>query len=243
MNTQELFSRLGLPKHADTLYELLRHKGPLIATHVCERARLHRPSVYRALSALLARRFAYTTMIGKRRLYHAASPRLIAQAFSKASVDVADGMTRKIIADEQHQQKEIRFLSGFKGIQAAFDDVVSHMKRGGTFYRYTSEKDLDAVNRYLSADYRILRDKKKLERMVISNPISGLKKKSRLERFVKFIPPKMDLFDQNVIQLVYGSRLSLIDLNTEHVVIIENKALADFQKIIFRQLYDKLPLP
>ena len=55
--------------------------------------------------------------------------------------------------------------------------------------------------------------------------------------------PHVNLFDQNIIQLIYGDRISLIDPNTERVVIIENKALADFQKVIFRQLYDKLPLP
>jgi len=58
-----------------------------------------------------------------------------------------------------------------------------------------------------------------------------------------FIPSEISLFDQNIIQLVYGDRVSFIDLNTERVLIIENKALADFQKVIFKQLYDKLPLP
>jgi len=243
MDTKEIFKRLGLPKHADTVYKLLQTKGPMIATNICRLAKLHRPTVYRALEPLCGRRFVFVTKKGRRKFYNAASPGLVSEAFSQTSEKVADSIAKRVVADDIYKQKEIRFLSGFDGIRAAFDDAISHMKYGGTFYRYTSEKDLDKVNRYLSKDYRANRDKKKLERMVISNPVSGSRKKPRLERFVKYIPPEKNLFDQNIIQLVYGDRLSFIDLNTERVLIIENKALADFQKVIFRQLYDKLPLP
>lgn len=243
MNTAVIFKRLGLPKHADTIYELLHRQGPMLPSAICKAAKLHRPTVYRALAALQQLHLVFATKLGQRSMYHAANPRVIAMMFAETSAKIADELTSKAAADDVYRSKEIRYLSGFAGIQAAFDDVIMHTKRGETFYRYTSEKDLDAVNRYLSKDYRILRDKKKLERMVISNPISGTQKKPRLERFVKFIPPNVNLFDQNIIQLVYGDRVSLIDLNTERVLIIENSALAEFQKVIFRQLYDKLPLP
>ena len=96
------------------------------------------------------------------------------------------------------------------------------------------------VNRYLSPNYRIAREKKKLERLVISNPISGKQKRPRLERFIKYIPSEANLFDQNIIHLIYRDRFSFINLNTEKAFIIEDKALADFQKVIFNQLYKKL---
>lgn len=243
MNATEVFKRLGLPKHAATIYELLRKRDSLNATEIVKLTKLHRPTVYRTFPPLLGHRFIYLTQKGRRKFYHAANPRLIVEAFSNTSNAVKEKVAKKIVEDDLYKQKEIRFLNGFKGIQAAFDDVIIHLKPKEVFYRYTSEKDLDAVNKYLSKDYRTLRDKKKLERMVISNPISGMRKRSRLERFIKFIPPTVDLFDQNIIQLVYGDRVSLIDLNTGRVLIIENKALADFQKTIFRQLYNKLPLP
>lgn len=243
MDTREIFKRLGLPKHADKIYNLLWQQGPMGATAVCAAAALHRPAAYRALDALLRMRFIFATKKGKRKLYSASNPGVIATAFSEISAQVSKKFTRQAVADDMYRQKEIRFLSGFDGIRAAFDDVIDHMKRGGTFYRYTSEKDLDKVNKYLSPDYRTRRDAKKLERMVISNPVSGMRKKPRLERFVKYIPPQVDVFDQNIIQIVYDDRLLFIDLNTERVLIIENKQLADFQKVIFRQLYDKLPLP
>lgn len=243
MNTREIFQRLGLPKHASEVYKTIQRKAPLNPSEICRITKLHRPTVYRALSELLQRRFIYQTERGNRKAYQAASEKLVVQAFSRDTSLVSQAMAEQIVSDDQYKQKELRFLSGFKGVRAAFDDVIAHSKRGEIFYRYTSEKSLDAVNRYLSRDYRDRRDQKKLERMVISNPISGSKKKPRLERFIKFIPSKASLFDQNIVQLIYGNRVSIINLNTERVVIIENKELADFQKVIFRQLYDKLPLP
>ena len=243
MHTREIFRRLGLPKHADTVYTLLQKNDTLLATHICARANLHRPAVYRALSALLEKNFVFATCERKRKFYHATDFSFVARSFAETSQKVLQKSAKQNIADAQYLQKEIRLLKGFQGIRDAFDDVVRHLKHGETFYRYTSERDLDAVNAYLSRDYRILRDKKKLERLVISNPVSGKRKKPRLERFAKFIPPEKSLFNQNIIQLIYGDRVSFIDLNTERVLIIENKTLAEFQKVIFKQLYDKLPLP
>ncbi len=243
MDIKEIFKRLGLPKHSDAVYKLLHSGGSMSATAVCAAAGLHRPAVYRALDALSRKRFIFVTKKGKRKLYNAASSGVISAVFSEISVRVSKEIAYRSIAEDRYRQKEIRLLSGFEGIRAAFDDVIDHMQRGGTFYRYTSEKDLDKVNKYLSPDYRKRRDAKKLERMVISNPVSGARKKPRLERFVKYILPQADLFDQNIIQIVYDDRMLFIDLNTERVLIIENKQLADFQKVIFRQLYGKLPLP
>lgn len=243
MRIKEIFKRLGLPKHADEVYRALQTHQAMSATDICKRTKLHRPTVYRALTSLLKHSFIFTEKKGDRKIYHAANPKIIAAEFSATSENVAATLVSKSIADDKYLHKEIRFLSGFNGIRAAFDDVISHSPRGSTFYRYTSEKDLDAVNRYLSKNYRAMRDRKRLERMVISNPVSGRRKKPRLERFVKFISSESDLFDQNIIQLVYGDRLSFIDLNTERVLIIENKLLADFQKVIFEQLYNKLALP
>jgi sugar-specific transcriptional regulator TrmB len=240
MQLKTIFKRLGLPKHAPEIYRLLQMKGPLLVFQISKDLHIHRPAIYSTLSTLRKHHFIFTTLEGKRKFYHAANANLIAKEFSQLSAEVSDEFAKRFISRESNLQKEMRFLYGPNGIRDAFDDVVNHTPRGETFYRYTSEKDLDAVNRYLSKDYRARRDAKKLERLVISNPASGKQKRSRLERFIKYIPPEFDFFDQNIIQLAYGNRLSFIDLNSEHVIIIENKALVDFQKVVFKLLYKKL---
>jgi hypothetical protein len=173
-------------------------------------------------------------------LWNACNPKRITELFNEVTQKV-----KALVPESKNKVTEtvtssMKIFYGAKGIQAVFDDVVDHSKKGDTFYRYTSEVDLDKVNSYLSPDYRKKRDAKKLERLVISNPTSKNKKQPRLERFIKTIPPEVSLFNQNVIQLVYGERIAFIDLNKEECLVIENPALADFQKVIFKQLYKKL---
>jgi hypothetical protein len=92
----------------------------------------------------------------------------------------------------------------------------------------------------LPPSYRSERDKKKLERLVISNALSAKQKKPRLERFIKFLDGDREAFDHNIIQLVYANRVSILDLSTKKGIIIENDTFAAFQKTIFKALYKRL---
>ena len=234
-----IFKRLGFSKHSADVYLTLHKHGPLLATKVISLVGVHRPAVYRSLFELLEAKIIIRKKDGKRYFWNALQPKRIEELFSK-DVQLLKKVLPKAARTTEIVNGSIRLLKGKEGIRAAFDDAINHMEKKGTFYRFTSERDLDAVNSYLSPDYRRRRDAKHLERKVISNPISGAKKSKRLERFIKFIPPESSLFSQNIIELIYNNRVAFIDLNKEEVMIIENKALADFQTIIFKQLYMKL---
>lgn len=240
-NLSQIFRRLGMSKYAHEVYEILQKESSIKATDIVARiGESHRPAVYKALKELKDKQLIERVPKGKRFLWKVGRSSRIRELFSEAIQEV-----HKVVPKDKSKKKsfissKLQMFKGAEGIRAVFDDVISHTERGHTFYRYTSERDLDAVNAYLSKDYRARRDAKKLERMVISNPLSGKRKKPRLERFIKFIPHESGLFDQNIIELVYGSRVAFIDLNSEESFIFENAPLADFQKTIFRQLYKKL---
>lgn len=232
MEYKELFKRLGFGKNAHRVYEvLLKNKKPMLVAHIAQMAAIDRPEVYRNLSSCLKKGFIEKVHIGKRTYYAAKNPKILHQAFASL-VDT--------LVDIPEPARHIEYVKGASGIRRVFDDVIERMPQKGTFYRYTSERNLEKVNQYLSPDYRARRDKKKLERLVISNPVSGRSKKSRLERFIKFFPSEVDLFNQNVIQLVYADSIAFINLNTEEGYIIRDADLAQFQMVIFKQLYRKL---
>ena len=237
MTLQEMFKRLGLPKHSDAIYGSLEKTGPSNVSAIARAIDAHRPAIYRALAALSKMDLVEEKQFGKR-IFFSATPRhrlaTLLNIDTKQSAAVLSERSAKDSMDA------IRYFEGDKGITAVFTDVVEHCKRGDTFYRYTSEKDLDAVNRLLPADYRKRRDAKHLERQVISNPESGKRKRSRLERFIKFLDSDKESFRHNAIQLVYGSRIAFIDLNADKSFIIDNATLADFQKTIFKSLYKRL---
>lgn len=235
-----IFKRLGMSKHAGIVYEIIHNQGPISPSNIVRSGGIHRPAVYKSLSELSQHKLITTTQKGKRLLWKAGNPKLIIDLFNKESETVAKIIPKQSDTQLTFSSQPIRFFNGTNGITAIFDDVIEHTPRGDTFYRYTSEQDLDTVNSYLSPDYRKFRDKKKLERLVISNPISGEQKRPRLERFIKFISEDMDMFNQNMIQLVYGQRIAIIDLNKLEGIVIESGTLAEFQKVIFKQLYKRL---
>ncbi len=242
LNLPLVFKRLGMSRHAHKVYSAVLKHGPLLATQAISKTGIHRPAAYRAFKELSDARLLIRMKEGKRYYWNAAEPKKIEALFSGVQKEVKNLIPRHQLHAEEAVTGTLRLFHGPEGIRAIFDDVIEHTPRGETFYRYTSERNVDKVNTYLSKDYRERRDKKKLERLVISNPLSGKQKKPRLERFIKYIQAQdgTSLFEQNVIQIVYGHRLALIDLNTEESMVIENPALAEFQKVIFKQLYKKL---
>jgi sugar-specific transcriptional regulator TrmB len=245
MNLTTLFERLGMPKHSATLYTYLSRHGAALAGVLAHKTHLHRPAVYRALRALLREKFIRTEKQGRRQLYVAASASLLSARFKSESSAVD-----KLAASLTHSKDtstvslpggtKIFFLSGEEAISEIFLDAIRRLKHGEILYRYTSEQDLSFVNRHLPPEYRRLRDQKKIDRLVISNPASANQKRPRLERFIRMMPQGDENFRQNIIQLIYGSRVALLNLSTLEGFIIEHQALADFQRTIFKTLYKKL---
>jgi sugar-specific transcriptional regulator TrmB len=241
MSLTDIFKRLGYPKHSGRVYEILvASKESLLVATIAQRAKISRVVVYRILERMKADGLISAEKSGKRVRYAIHNPRALerlVQGRERVDVETIEAFVGET---EKHVPKSVRFLHGPSGIRAVFNDVVDHTPKGDTFYRYTSERNLAEVNQYLSRDYRVRRDKKKLERLVISNPVSGKQKRGRLERFIKYVPQEVDQFTQNIIQLVYGKRIAIIDLSTKTAMIVENEQLADFQKVVFRLLYKRL---
>lgn len=238
MDLETLLHRLGFPKHSAAVFEALEKLEPASPAQLVRATKLYRPVVYRVLAALTKAGFAEARRAGKRAVYLSCDRTRIAQAFKGAAAEA-----QRVLSRGQRAQKSLGMITyheGHGGIATIFDDVVARSRRGDTFYRYTSERDLDEVNSYLSPSYRSKRDAKRLERLVISNPQSGGRKKKRLERFIKYLGVGKESFSENAIELIYGSRVAFIDLNTARGLIIDNPTLAEFQKTIFRALYKRL---
>ncbi len=232
---------LGVSDEARALYVLLFKRGGMSVVEIAKEAKFHRPRVYALLAGLQTRGFVEIHMRGKRNEYIAAPPEKlkdIIQQMATASEQMLPELSREYRKGKE--KPAITIHEGSAGVTQVFRDLVESSARGETFYRFSSEKDLDRTNVYLPRDYRKIRDDKKLERFVITAPRIGKGKKVRMERAMKFIPPGFDLFEQDVIELIYANKVAFIDLNTETSFIIESPKLADFHKKLFRLLYQKL---
>lgn len=236
----EVLKNIGLGKSETLVYLGLLESGPMSVSKLSKKIGLYRPVIYKSLSILQQKGLVVLSPKKKQKLYTAESPKKLRELLESFSKDLDITIEQLEQKHQNADQPVVRLLEGKEGIRAVFNDIVDTMPKKGVFYRYTSEKDLEEVNSYLPQSYRQKRDAKQLERLVISNPMSGQKKKPRLERYIKFIPTEYDRFEQNIIQLIYGDKIAIIDLNSKTSLIIQNKALADFQEKIFKLLYRKL---
>ena len=232
---------LGLNDKESEVYILLVKCGPISISDIVSRTKLHRPYAYRTIGSLLEKGLVTRGSSGSKKVFIPLSPEALKKRAQKIYEETHTSID--LLSEEYnapHLETVIKTVQGKSGITSIFSDLVESLKKGDIFYRYTSETDTEYVNKFLPKDYRAIRDKKQLERFVISNWSSALNKQKRLERATKVIPKNESSFNQDCIQLIYGNKVAFIDINQLQGVIIENKNLAQFQREIFKLLYKRI---
>ncbi len=244
MEHKLFLQKLGLTARESTVYLALLQSGQMGVSNIARKTGLYRTDVYGALSRLGDENLVLISPKGKYRVYKAASPKLLEKKFLELSNhfdETIESLT------ELHRQPEtprprVTYVEGQKGISGIHDDIVTTLKKGDTYFRYSSAivRGDEKRQNYLSKKYRLMRDVKQLERKVITNVPNKSGKHPRLEREIKVVPPDFDLFEYNISQIIYGDKVAVIDYNTETGVIIENPTIAKFQAKIFQLLFKKL---
>lgn len=242
---EKLLKKLGLSEGACIVYLTLLESTPLGVSDISRKTGEYRPAIYRALAELTRHELVTVTPGTKRKRYHAEPPEQLRNLVESSLAEFDQHLPE--LAERYKLRGRtpfVRVFEGRKGISAVFNNVVERLPRGGTFYRISAERDLGRTNSYLPKDYRKKRDAKSLERFVITERAIGEQKKKRLERAMKYFPHgdgKSDVvFDQDTIELIYADTIALMDLNTETALVVESPPLAEFQKKLFRLLYQKL---
>lgn len=137
---------------------------------------------------------------------------------------------------------QLRTFYTKKAMKHIFHDIINTLNPWETYYRYSSRKE-NYLRGFLWDTYKKARDKKEIQRMVItSSELKRLKqdKKKDLDREMVAIPEKYDLFEDNISKMIYRNKIAVIDYNTSTSFIIENQKLADFEKKIFKLLFTYL---
>lgn len=236
-------AKLQVSKDGISVYMLLLKRGISSVSDIARLGELHRPRAYEVIRDLTEKELIVPVMRGKRIFYEAASPRRLRYMVGLLAEEIESVIPSLELLQSTRREEttHVEQLSGKQGLAHAFMDVVDSLGKGDVFYRVGAERDQKVVDGYVPREYRALRDKKQLERLVITSKRIGSAKKARMERTIRLIAEGDELFENNVIQFIYGNKISLLDFNTEKAIIIENEAMAAFQKKLFLTLYKHLP--
>jgi len=234
---------IGLTNAEIKVYIALLELGPSSAGSVLDKTGLHNSVVHTTLNRLLEKGLISFMPKGKTSLYVAGPPEKIKMLAESVGSRV-DEMVPELTAmyKTYGTRPIVRHMEGVAGMRSVSEDIVTTLKHGEVFYSYSSRKSTDQKlkKRYIPDSYYKIRDQKQLERVVITNSVIEESKKPDLNRVVKVISGKSDLFDFNITQIIYGNKVAFLDYNTETAIVVENKKIAEFQKRIFKTLFRKL---
>ena len=239
MKLNDILTSLGLTATETEMYLTLLQFGPGTVSHISRESTLHRPAIYAAIPLLREKGLISQRRVGKLIHYAAESPERL-RILADIVHEELDTVIPQLIDRHSKRTPYVRRLDGQVGVHAVYEDILSTLKPGDEFYRYSSENVTDAKQVGLPKHYEKTRDKMKLERLVISNPEYIASREPRLEESLKVVPDEFLPFDHHVSQIIYGDKIAFIDFNQPIATIIENPTLAAFQRDIFKMLFRRL---
>jgi len=243
MDINTIFERLGLSEEAGKIYVSLLKNRRLSVAGLSSDTGLYRPMVYKILPELLEKNIVSKTKVGKRTYYVAENPEYLGQLVTELKTELEKIIPElKQFYEGSKNKPSIGFFEGKKAIQHIYEDMIRRSKKGGSVYRYESPRDYLAIGNYYPALYwkHATGPDSDIEKYVITNEETFLKRRQRLSRHTKVIPAEYDTFDYNITQLIYADTVAFIDFDTETATIIKNKRFADFQLKLFKMLFKKL---
>ncbi len=242
MDKLGILEKIGLTKNEAAIYLALLEMGTSNISQISEKTSIHRPLIYKAIPTLLEKKLITQTQKLKSVVYGAEPPNRLETIFDDLKMDFFEMLPDMEDTYSSSETKpKIRFLEGKDGTKRIYDDVVRSLKKGDTFYRYSSDKGGQYKKyKYFPRIYKQMRDEKKLQRIVITNEETAKNKKPSLDRFFKVLPKDFGSFEHDVTEIIYGDKVAFIDYGSETCMIIESKKITEFQKQIFQTLYKKL---
>lgn len=247
MHQIELLTKMGLPQAAANIYLALLKNSPATIASLAQHSGEYRPTVYKHLPLLLEKGLISKSLRGKRLVYIAESPERL-----ETVMEDFNEKFRSVLPDLLSMQAKgthrpiIRFFEGREGVGRVYEELLKGAKKNDIIYRYESPKDYKKMAKYYPKLYWQLASRQspsghsEIQKFVITNQRTQNLRTPRLERYSKAVPPKYDLFEYDITELIFGDKVAFIDYTTETASIIENPIFAKFQRQIFKLLFDRL---
>lgn len=239
MQLKQLLTNFGLSSTEAGVYMDLLEYGTQTISEISRTSKLHRPAIYRALPHLKEKGLISERRIGKLIHYAAEPPDRLRNRIDSLHEEL-NTMIPKLTQLQDNKTPVVRRLDGKAGVHAVYEDILCTLKKGETYYRYSSEGVNELKSVGLPKDFEKRRDKLQLERLVITNPTYSTSREPSLEESLMIVPEEYLPFDYGVSQIIYGNKIAFIDYTQPIATIIENPVLAQMQKDIFYMLFKQL---
>jgi sugar-specific transcriptional regulator TrmB len=239
MNTK-ILENLWLNKNEISIYLFLLNNWNANISEISKYTGINRPAIYSTIPNMIESWLLIEILKWKRKHYSAQNPKILKTYLEKIEQDFNYIYTELGETYKKRKKRPIlQSLDWKKGIKYIFADIVKTLKKWDVYYRYSSRKSLDK-RWYLPENYKKIREEKVLERFVITNDFLSKNQKSKPRKEIVTIPKKYDLFEDDILKIIYKNKVAIIDYNTDQGFIIENPLFANFERKLFKLLFQFL---
>lgn len=242
MKNVSVLKKLGVSAPASTIYLALLKNGQGTISQIATATGQHRPAIYRHLPELMEQGLVSQSRKGQRTLYVAESPEHLLDVAKRYTEELESALPDLVSTYRSHQtQPMIRYFQGQEGIRSVYEDFLRTIKKGDVVYRYESPENHRLYEKYIPKEYRRrVLEQGEVDWLIITNKQTMERKRKRLERIYKSVPPTEAMFMYDISEYIYGHKVAFIDYRNEVASIIESKTFAGFQRKIFKMLFDRL---
>ncbi len=232
----------GFSPLADKIYSTLLKSGPVTIANLAKHVGKHRPAIYKELPALLSTKLVNTVKSSKRTLYQASSPTALQSILSQRIKSAEEAISEYTgLFNQQSSRPQLLTLDGRAGISATYEEILRGLPKSATIYRYESPRNYKYNKRYYPRAYwKRAGAAGDINKYVITNNDTHIARHKNLNRNSKALPDTANKFMYNITQIISKDITAFIDFDTETTVILKHARFAEFQKHLFKALFERL---
>ena len=237
--SREALKTSGLPERELLVWYVLAKYGPAHISQIATRAKLHRPAIYQQLKELIQKGLVKERAGAGRRYYQSTGVDTLLHWCKKQQGNLAHSLAQLQKQEGPRLPEDVQIYRG-KDIRKIWEELAASPKKT-VFYRYDAYPASFFVDPYVPKEYIKSLQSRGLERFVITNrALRNRAYQKRVECASRVLPESFDPYEQGISQFIYRDKIAFVDFTTETAYVIQNKALADFQRRLFKYLYHTL---
>ncbi len=232
----KLFRTLGFSDGEKATYLTLLEMGASNVIDITKKSKLSRQTVYNSLDTLIEKGLISTVQKGKKKNYIAEDPEKILAYVRRKEHELAEQgrdferMLPELKLKKSTSQTVVKVFEGKEGALAVLQDLAS--QKASEAYEIA---DLEALRTlFTDVDTKLIQKTLPKEKELIVKGFyvgKPLSERGNTERH--FLPDEFKGFNTDVI--IYANKIALLNVEGKiYSVIIENAALADTLRILFK---------
>ena len=242
MITAEQLEQFGLSLKEAKVYLASLQMGPASVQTIAEQAGIHRVSVYDILQSLIDKGFVNQIAQGKKRYLEALEPNLVLESLRLKEKTFFNLLPElKAVQSKGTHKPKVLYFEGRENVWKAYLDRIRHTMSNKENLVYGNSAELLRTYPKEYLEFTKERFSRGIRaRIIVEKSAYGLREAARAKeelRDIKFLPEGKKFKSHTVI---YGNRVMTLSWESMILVIIEDQANADNQRLVWELLWNSL---